>query len=62
VRGGSSTLLGGGVENAELRAGDMVVVPEHIYTFGKLKSTLNIAQVAASIGSAAAIAAYYAGH
>jgi len=62
VRGGSGTLLGGGVENAELRAGDMVVVPEHIYTFGKLKSTLNIAQVAASIGSAAAIAAYYAGH
>jgi hypothetical protein len=40
----------------------MVVVPEHIYTFGKLKSSLNIAQVAASIGSAAAIAAYYVTH
>ncbi len=62
VVGGSGTILGGGVENTELRAGDMVVVPEHIYTFGKLKSTLNIAQVAASIGSAAAIAAYYAAH
>jgi hypothetical protein len=37
-------------------------VPEHIYTFGKLKSSLNIAQVAASIGSAAAIAGYYLSH
>jgi polysaccharide export outer membrane protein len=62
VAGGSGSLLGGGVESAELRAGDMVVVPEHIYTFGKLKSSLNIAQVAASIGSAAAIAAYYVTH
>jgi protein involved in polysaccharide export with SLBB domain len=62
VVGGTGSLLGGGVESAELRAGDMVVVPEHIYTFGKLKSTLNVAQVAASIGSAAAIAAYYVTH
>ncbi len=62
VVGGAGSLLGGGVESAELRAGDMVVVPEHIYTFGKLKSNLNIAQVAASIGSAIAISAYYAGH
>jgi protein involved in polysaccharide export with SLBB domain len=62
IGGASSLLLGGGVESAELRAGDMVVVPEHIYTFGKLKSTLNIAQVAASIGSAAAIAGYYLSH
>lgn len=61
VVGGAGNLLGGGVESAELRAGDMVVVPEHIYTFGKLKSNLNIAQVAASIGSAIAISAYYAG-
>jgi polysaccharide biosynthesis/export protein len=62
VAGGAGSLLGGGVESAELRAGDMVVVPEHIYTFGRLKSSLNIAQVAASIGSAAAIAAYYVTH
>jgi protein involved in polysaccharide export with SLBB domain len=62
VVGGAGSLLGGGVESAELRAGDMVVVPEHIYTFGKLKSSLNIAQVAASIGSAAALAAYYISH
>ena len=62
VVGGAGSLLGGGVESAELRAGDMVVVPEHVYTFGKLKSNLNIAQVAASIGSAIAIAAYYGTH
>jgi protein involved in polysaccharide export with SLBB domain len=62
VVGGAGSIFSGGVEGAELRAGDMVVVPEHIYTFGRLKSNLNIAQVAASIGSAIAIAAYYAGH
>jgi protein involved in polysaccharide export with SLBB domain len=62
VVGGSGNLLVGGVENSQVHAGDMVVVPEHIYTFGKLKSTLNIAQVAASIGSAAAIAGYYLSH
>jgi hypothetical protein len=52
-----------GVGGAELRPGDMVVVPEQIYTFStKLKSTLSIAQIASSIGTAIAISAYYASH
>jgi protein involved in polysaccharide export with SLBB domain len=62
IVGGSGSLFGGGVESAELRPGDTVVVPEHIYTFGKLKSSLNIAQVTASIGTAVALSAYYAAH
>ena len=63
VVGGTGSMFGGGVENAELRPGDMVVVPEQIYGFSdKFKTTLSIAQVAASVGSAIAIAAYYGTH
>ena len=63
VFGGPGGLLSGGVESAELRAGDMVVVPEKIYIFNnKIKSTLTIAQIASSIGTAIAFSAYYASH
>jgi hypothetical protein len=56
-------MFSGGVESAELRPGDMVVVPEQIYSFSdKFKSTLSIAQIASSIGTAIAVAAYYATH
>jgi protein involved in polysaccharide export with SLBB domain len=60
---GSGSMFGGGVERAELRPGDMVVVPEKIYAFStKFKSTLSVAQIASSIGTAIAISAYYATH
>jgi protein involved in polysaccharide export with SLBB domain len=63
IVGGPGGMFSGGVESAELRPGDMVVVPEQIYSFStKFKSTLLIAQIAASIGSAIAVSAYYAGH
>ena len=63
VVGGAGTMFGGGVESAELRPGDMVVVPEQIYSFStKFKTTLAIGQVAAAMGSAIAIAAYYGTH
>lgn len=63
VAGGSGSMFGGGVDSAEMRPGDMLVVPEQIYSFStKFKSTLAIAQIASSIGSAIAISAYYATH
>jgi len=59
VVGGPGGLFNGGVEHAELRAGDMVVVPEKNFYWGtKFKSTLAAAQLATSVG----IAAYYVGH
>jgi protein involved in polysaccharide export with SLBB domain len=63
ISGGSGNMFGGGVESAELRPGDMVVVPEKIYSFStKFKSTLAIAQIASSVGTAIAFSAYYATH
>lgn len=63
IVGGPGSMFGGGVESAELRPGDIVVVPERIYSFStKFKSTLSIAQIASSIGTAIAISAYYATH
>jgi protein involved in polysaccharide export with SLBB domain len=63
VVGGAGSMFSGGVEGAELRPGDMVVVPEQIYSFStKFKSTLSIAQIASSVGTAIAIAAYYSTH
>jgi len=57
VVGGSGGMFSGGAESAELRPGDMVV-PEKVYSFStKLKTTLQAAQLAASLG----IAAYYVG-
>lgn len=61
VVGGPGGLLSGGVESAELRPGDMVVVPEQIYGFStRFKTTMGVAQIAASVGEAIAISAYYA--
>jgi protein involved in polysaccharide export with SLBB domain len=63
ISGGSGSLFGGGAESTELRPGDMVVVPEKIYSFStKFKSTLSIAQIASSVGTAIAFSAYYATH
>ncbi len=63
IMGGAGNMFGGGAQNAELRPGDMVVVPEQIYSFStKFKSTLSIAQIASSVGTAIAISAYYATH
>jgi protein involved in polysaccharide export with SLBB domain len=63
VVGGAGSMFSGGVESAELRPGDMLVVPEQIYVFSdKFKTTLAVGQVAASIGSAIAVAAYYGTH
>jgi len=59
VAGGTPGLFGGGAEGIEMRPGDMVFVPEQVYSFStKFKSTLQAAQLATSIG----IAAYYVGH
>jgi protein involved in polysaccharide export with SLBB domain len=59
VAGGTGGMFGGGAEATEMRPGDMVFVPEQIYSFStKFKSTLQAAQLATSIG----IAAYYVGH
>lgn len=63
ILGGPGSMFSGGVEGAELRPGDIVVVPEKIYSFStRFKSTLSIAQIASSIGTAIAISAYYATH
>jgi hypothetical protein len=63
VAGGPGGIFSGGVESAELRPGDLVVVPEKIYSFStKFKSTMAVAQIASSVGSAIAISAYYATH
>jgi protein involved in polysaccharide export with SLBB domain len=63
VAGGPGGMFSGGAESAELRPGDMVVVPEQIYSFStKFKSTMAVAQIASSLGSAIAISAYYATH
>ena len=56
VASGSGGVFSGGVQSAELRPGDMVVVPEQTYTFStKFKTVLQSAQLAASVG----IGAYY---
>ena len=56
VVGGPGGMFSGGVQTAELRPGDMVVVPEKIYSFStKFKTALQAAQIASSVG----IAAYY---
>lgn len=56
VVGGPAGIFSGGVQSAELRPGDMIVVPEQTYSFGtKFKTVLQSAQLAASVG----IATYY---
>jgi len=54
VAGGRGGLFSGGAESAELRPGDMVVVPEKVYYYGtKFKSFLQAAQLASSVSFAA---------
>ena len=56
VVGGPGGVFSGGVQSAELRPGDMIVVPEQTYSFSnKFKTVLQVAQLAASTG----IATYY---
>jgi polysaccharide export outer membrane protein len=63
VAGGPSGIFSGGVESAEMRPGDMVVVPEKVYSFStKFKSSLAVAQILSSIGTAASVGVYYATH
>jgi len=51
VAGGSGGMFGGGVESAELRPGDMVVVPEKAFSANtRWKTTLQVAQLATAVG------------
>jgi protein involved in polysaccharide export with SLBB domain len=60
VAGGSGGLFNGGVDSAELRPGDMVVVPEKLYAYSvKFKTLLQTAQLAASVGVATFYLAHY---
>ena len=53
VVGGSHGLFGGGVETAELRPGDMVVVPEKAFSANtRWKDILQGSQIAYAIGIA----------
>jgi len=53
VVGGPGGLFSGGVQNAALQPGDMVVVPEKTYSINnKWKSTLEVAQLAYAVGVA----------
>jgi protein involved in polysaccharide export with SLBB domain len=53
VVGGPGGLLNGSVQSAELRPGDMVVVPEKAYSINtKWKTTLEAAQLAYAVGIA----------
>ena len=57
VVGGSGGLLGGGVLSAEVRPGDMLVVPERAYNgAGKWKAVLQTSQVASAIAIAVSVA------
>jgi len=57
VAGGSGGLLHGGVTSAALQPGDMVVVPRKVYS---VSHVFQNTAMAAQIGSAIAIAAFYA--
>jgi polysaccharide export outer membrane protein len=53
VVGGKSGLFSGGVENAELQPGDMVVVPERIYAISRRwQNTVQAAQILTSVAIA----------
>jgi protein involved in polysaccharide export with SLBB domain len=56
VVGGSGGMFGAKVESAELRAGDMVVVPEKAFSgTSKWKNTLQTAQVVESLAIAVSV-------
>jgi protein involved in polysaccharide export with SLBB domain len=53
VVGGKGGMFSGGVESAELRPGDMVVVPERIYAISRRwQNTVQAAQVLTSVAIA----------
>jgi hypothetical protein len=57
VAGGAGGLFGGGAESAELRPGDMVVVPERAFSANtRWKDILQGSQVAYAIGIAIEVA------
>ena len=57
VAGGSGGMFSGGVESAELRPGDMVVVPEKAFSANsRWKTTLQVAQLATAVGIAVQVA------
>jgi protein involved in polysaccharide export with SLBB domain len=57
VVGGSGGLFGGGAENAEMRPGDMVVVPEKVITISRAwQNTVQSAQILSAIAIAASVA------
>jgi protein involved in polysaccharide export with SLBB domain len=57
VVGGSGGMFSGGVLDASLRPGDMVVVPEKAYSgTTRWKSTLQVAQLATAVGIAVQVA------
>jgi protein involved in polysaccharide export with SLBB domain len=57
VAGGAGGLFGGGVESAEMRPGDMVVVPEKAFSANtRWKSILEGSQVAYAVGIAIQVA------
>jgi hypothetical protein len=57
VAGGPSGLFGGGAESAAMQPGDMVVVPEKIFTISRAwQNTATAAQIVTAI----AISASYA--
>ncbi len=57
VAGGPGGLFGGGVESAEMRPGDMVVVPEKVITISRAwQNTAQTAQILSAIGIAIAAA------
>lgn len=57
VVGGARGMFNGGVEHAELRPGDMVVVPEKAFSANtRWKNTLQVAQLATAVGIAVQVA------
>ena len=57
VAGGSGGMFSGGIESAELRPGDMVVVPEKAFSANsRWKTTLQVAQLATAVGIAVQVA------
>lgn len=57
VAGGAGGVFSGGVEHAELRPGDMVVVPEKAFSANtRWKNTLQVSQLATAVGIAVQVA------
>jgi protein involved in polysaccharide export with SLBB domain len=60
IVGGTGGLLGGGVLAAEVRPGDMLVVPERAYTGNtKWKTVLQMSQLVSAVGIAVSVASSF---